>query len=367
MAAMDLSFINVSNTMHGLAMQALDRGDLEEGYRLLEMSLASTMMTRCSAKLSFRFLPQAGMPFPVASSDHVLVQMGRGVIDILACPAFVTKPLFSFSRFPIVGDLFSRVAAAMPEGRRGFCVFDLGDGDDVGDYERVAFCSARSDALLIPDPYFYYNDGYKAFRHQVACSAKPWSQRRNQAFWRGGSGGRRLKAADPAAPMDWSCQQRLHLCAAARDSVHGDFLDIGLSHLRVLPEDYLKEAVIAAGFQKTAVDKMLFHEYRHQFDVDGWTNAWSLLDKLISGSTVIKVASAPGYRQWFYDKLAAWTHYVPVAADFSDFDEIIGWVRTHPDECASIAAAASAMSETIQLETDLEEAKRRILDSLRPL
>ncbi|HVI50374.1 MAG TPA: glycosyl transferase family 90 [Candidatus Sulfotelmatobacter sp.] len=363
---MDLSFINVSNTMHGLAMQALDRGDVDEGYRLLEMSLVSTMMTKCSLPLSFRFVPRRGMPFPTVSPEHVVIRLSRQGIEIFAWAEFVTKPVFSFERFPIVGDLFARVAAALPEDGRFCCVFDLGDGDDVGDYARAAFCSARPGTVLIPDPYIYYNDNYDTFRAQMAQSGKPWDDRRDQVFWRGGGGCKKLNEPDPASPLDWSSRQRLHLCAAVRDSAHGDFLDVGVTHLRTVHEDYLKEAVIAAGFLKPVVDKSVFNEYRYQLDIDGWTNAWSLLDKMISGAAIIKVASVAGYRQWFYDKLVPWTHYIPVKADLSDFDQVIGWVRGHESECRNIAAASAALAQTVQLEAGLEQAKRGILDILRP-
>ena len=43
---------------------------------------------------------------------------------------------------------------------------------------------------------------------------------------------------------------------------------------------------------------------RHLIDIDGWANSWSgLFQKLLSGSTVLKVASNKGFRQWYYDRL----------------------------------------------------------------
>lgn len=58
---------------------------------------------------------------------------------------------------------------------------------------------------------------------------------------------------------------------------------------------------------------------RFALDVDGNTNAWAnLFQRLLLGCCVIKVASPFGYRQWYYDDLVPWVHYVPVRADMAD-------------------------------------------------
>jgi hypothetical protein len=70
------------------------------------------------------------------------------------------------------------------------------------------------------------------------------------------------------------------------------------------------------------------------------------------GCCVIKIASAEGYRQWYYDKLEPWVHYVPACADLSDLIERIEWCRSHENECRDIARAGQefAMRRTVKSE-----------------
>ena len=77
-------------------------------------------------------------------------------------------------------------------------------------------------------------------------------------------------------------------------------------------------------------------KYKYQIDVDGEVNAWSALYwKLYSRSVVLKVESH--FEQWYYKDLKPWIHYVPVAANLSDFYDIVDWVLTHDKECEKIA------------------------------
>ena len=69
---------------------------------------------------------------------------------------------------------------------------------------------------------------------------------------------------------------------------------------------------------------------------------------------MLKVASPLGYRQWYYDDLVPWRHFVPVAADLGDLIEKIEWCRAHPDECEGIAAAGQALAMSMTLEREME-------------
>jgi len=140
-----------------------------------------------------------------------------------------------------------------------------------------------------------------------------------------------------------------------------------LSHLNTIGEKYLRESLAREGGLKPEVPKLQFFEYRYLVDVDGWTNAWSLLDKMIGAATVLKVASAGNFRQWFYHRLVPWQNYVPVAADLSDFDDIVAWVYAHPKECEEIALEAGAVSEEIQLLPDLDFAAKAAQAILTPI
>lgn len=69
---------------------------------------------------------------------------------------------------------------------------------------------------------------------------------------------------------------------------------------------------------------------------------------------MFKVASPAGFRQWYYDRLRPFEHYVPVNADMSDFAEKIDWARSHPAEARQIAVAGRAFA----LGLDFEAGKR---------
>ena len=93
---------------------------------------------------------------------------------------------------------------------------------------------------------------------------------------------------------------------------------------------------------------------KYAIDIDGWTNAWSnLMQRLKLGCCVLKVQSPFGYRQWYYDSLIPWQHYVPVSADLTDLAERVDWVRSNREKARAIAAEGQelAMKMTFDSET----------------
>jgi len=363
---MRTDFLEAAYRLKDLANQALD-AQKSEWVSLFEMAFTSAMATSATLPISFKLAPKAHFSIPLASHDHLRVHLSRRGIVVQAVFEFVARPIADLRRFPLAGALLSRIAGELGSEETFQLVFDIGDGAEEGAYPRLAFSSARADSVLVPDPYFFFNDNNEFYRAYAAQQAKPWRQRRDTIFWRGGSGGVRLAPPDPQNPRNWSCQQRTLLCQAARDSAHADRLDIALSHANTIPEAYLREALAREGFLKPEVPKLEFFEYRTLIDIDGWTNAWSLLDKMIGGATILKVQSAFGYRQWFYHRLVPWQNYVPVAADLSDFDEAVAWVYAHPRECEEIAAKAAQAAEETQLLPDLAFAARAALAIMTPL
>lgn len=364
---MENHFLDVANQIKELALQELDRNRVLEAYELLEMAFTSAFMAKSTTPLSFKLRPRAVLPRPLESIEHVIVQVSRQSIVLFAAADIVTCPLCNFERFPMVGEIFSNIAKKLPETGTFECILDLGDGDDRGAYRRIAYSSARADSILIPDPYFHINDNYDALRKHVADGAKPWRERQDVMFWRGTAGGARLKPPVAQEPHNWDWLQRLQLCAAARRNPHGDKLDIALSSHRQIAEAYWREAIEAAGFLRPEVPKMQFLDYKYLVDIDGWTNSWTLLDKIIGGATIIKVQSLFGYRQWYYDQLRPWENFIPVAADLSDFDQIIDWVIANPDEGARIAENSLSLGSRINLRTALETSAERIISLLQPI
>ncbi|MDR3439407.1 glycosyl transferase family 90 [Telmatospirillum sp.] len=364
---MNINFVEAAYKFRDLAEKEINNNRVSEGFSLLEMAFTSAFMGQSDTPISFKLKPRGSLPKPLASTDHVVAHISRQGIVFYAAFEIVARALCDFRRFPMVGEFFSNISRELPPTGVFECVVDLGDGDDVGDYRRIAYSSARADAVLVPDPLFHINNNYDVHRAYVAQVAKPWRDRKDIVFWRGGAGGPRLRTPEPNEPWQWDWQQRLQLCAVSRKSPHRDMLDVGLTHHQPVGEPYWRHAIEQADFLRPAVPKVQFLDYKYLVDVDGWTNAWSLLDKMIGGSTILKVQSAFGYRQWFYDKLVPWKNYIPLAKDVSDLDEVISWILENPRECEDIAANASSLGQEVQLQPALAEARRAVLAILHPL
>jgi hypothetical protein len=78
------------------------------------------------------------------------------------------------------------------------------------------------------------------------------------------------------------------------------------------------------------------------------------------GCCVLKIASPLGYRQWYYDELKAWTHYVPVKADLSDLKQQIAWCRANLDECRQIAGRGQNFAMARSYDTEVASAVDRL-------
>ncbi len=80
---------------------------------------------------------------------------------------------------------------------------------------------------------------------------------------------------------------------------------------------------------------------------------WRTFCRLLLGCCVLKIGSERGFRQWYYDDLVPWRHYVPVAADVSDLSEKIDWCRSHPDACETIADEGRTLALSMTFEREM--------------
>lgn len=219
--------------------------------------------------------------------------------------------------------------------------------DDGHRYSTARFSpSSRSPAIVaVPDHFFILRNGFAAERllaEQQSCS---WDQRRTTLTWRGGLNGDGILPQLPEDADNPRVIQRARLCMKTQAIPGTDI------RLFMPPGAGIADHLTGAGRAEAA-----WLGDRYAIDIDGWTNAWSnLLIRLHFGCCVLKVASADGYRQWWYDRLAPWEHYVPVRADMSDLAEKIDWVRSNDGEAQAIAQRGQALarSMTLQSETDV--------------
>ncbi len=109
------------------------------------------------------------------------------------------------------------------------------------------------------------------------------------------------------------------------------------------------------------IEEQSWLDRKFAIDIDGNGNAWSnFFMRLLFGCCIIKVGSPMGCRQWYYYRLAPWTHFVPVRADLGDLVERIQWCREHPEQSAEIAANGQALALSMTVASETTDAIERI-------
>ncbi len=234
---------------------------------------------------------------------------------------------------------------------------------DTGYAERSAcFCSPRPGACLLPDQDFIGSGGYEDLRREAALHDRPWQDRAPVVFWRGATTGQlRHAPPGPDAPDDLTWLPRLDLCArAARSPIAGRY-DVGISNIVQVSEPHLVARIEASGLMRGRVPHSAFFGHKWLLVIDGNSNAWSaLFAGLLRGSCVLKVASPKGFKQWYYDRLKPWVHFVPVEEDLSDLDELVAWLEAHDDDAQAIGKAGRAFAEALTFEAVVADSAARL-------
>ena len=237
-------------------------------------------------------------------------------------------------------------------------VVTLTDGHRPGNY-RFSPSSPSPDVIPILDPYFMLRDGIRR-ADWVADKAPDWADRDEALVWRGGPNGQGVISWDPAMTSTSGIMPRCRLVMMCRDTgVDAKFVYTG-EH----PESHLEPFFRKAGLIGDARDRMSWAHHRFALDIDGASNTWdNFLTRLKLGCCVLKVDSAGGFRQWYYDRLQPWEHFVPVKADLSDLFEQYDWVRSNPSRARQIAAAGQAVAKAMTFEKEMTVAARLIEES----
>jgi hypothetical protein len=260
-------------------------------------------------------------------------------------------------RLPVLVWLFGAVRERMPGTPAEFACF-LGDASF---WPNVAFSANDAGACLVPDPEFFASGGYAEFRSVVLPEIPPWESRTATVFWRGATTGIK-RYWPPAAPDDVRWLQRTELCGRVQSGALSRNCDVGLTNLVQIPaEDAAAVARGLAPFMRPAVAKASFAQFKAVIDVDGNSNAWSgLFTSLLTGACVIKIGSDNGFRQWYYDRLVPWVHYVPVRSDLSDLEEKVLHVLSDDAGSREIAAAGYAFARSLDVVSEMRDAAERV-------
>lgn len=301
------------------------------------------------AKFSFLFVNSRDVSLVRAQSDvGATLNLGECLIQISHDSTRWGFNPFFYGRLGRIIVLIAAVVA-YDENIQASFVIDPSDGlsplvvwnGATYDYPSLAYSSFRQDSCLVVDPYFLRSGGYAELRQASLSSLPTWSERSRLAVWRGSAHGHRLYhlAGVKLAP-DWSWHQRLHLCAVARQEEFKSLMDVGVVNYDTLPKGDLHAKMDSLEFKRPGILKSTFACFKYIIDVDGFSNSWpGLFSALLAGSCVLKVASALGFKQWYYDRLVPWRNFVPVAANLEDLPERLEWVNQNDEAAREIGEA----------------------------
>jgi hypothetical protein len=234
---------------------------------------------------------------------------------------------------------------------------------DVCFWDAVTFSGTDPHGCFVPDPDYFRTGGYADFRAAMERSMPPWEDRRRVVIWRGSTSGIK-RYWPPAHRGDARWIPRLELCERSQSPAIAEYCDIGFMNLvQVAEADRPALEADLARLRRPPVDKSTFARCRATIDIDGNSNTWSsgLFCSFLTGACVIKVASVHGFRQWYYDRLEPWVHYVPVEADFSDFEDRVRLVMTDDDLARRIGQAGRELARSMDFRQELSAAAERLV------
>lgn len=216
------------------------------------------------------------------------------------------------------------------------------------------FAPSTNNARMVPlpDPYFFRNTGFEQFRQLAARRPVAWADRSSEIVWRGVASGH--GTFDPVLGTQWPglAAQRLAVILAGQPLEGVDAALSGYARSECHPQ-----LLERAGILKQELPEASWARRKFAIDVDGWTNTWSnLFVRMLLGCCVLKLDSKFGYRQWYYDRLIPWEHYVPVKADASDLGEMVEWVRANDARAAEIARNGQRLVRSMSFEAVRDEA-----------
>jgi Glycosyl transferase family 90 len=233
---------------------------------------------------------------------------------------------------------------------------------DVCFWSAVNFSGTDPRDCLVPDPTYFETAGFVAFRAAIDRSLPAWEDRRNSVIWRGSTSGVK-RYWPPRAPDDVHWLPRLELCARARTPALAEACDVGFTALvQVPPDDEPAIAAALAPLRRPWVPHPEYVRFKATIDIDGNSNTWArgLYCSLLTGACVLKVDSELGFRQWYYDRLEPWVHYVPVKSDLSDLEERVERVLGDDELARNVGRAGRELALSLDFATEMSAAVERL-------
>lgn len=278
--------------------------------------------------------------------DLLLERHGDGFIihyDVEASPFFVSCAQHFVRAY---------VYWMMQSDRSVTSIALTGADGDAPSLARFTPCASRREQVALPDPHFFDSRGYRTQR-ELAAAALPWAERSDALVWRGGGNGSGRLSFEQADLMDPTVLARLRMVGLLKDAPGTD------AKLVELQQDNGSYQATARrlGYLADRIDQESWLTRKYAIDIDGTVNTWAnLLIRMLYGCCVLKVQSQFGFRQWYYDRLVPYEHYIPVKADMSDLLDQWEWAKTNDGRAAEIARNGANLARTITFEQAAAEA-----------
>ena len=321
------------------------------------------------ARVGSEPMARMGAPFacdfrqsPITLEPDYLMQLARIRIE----PALVTVTLYrAFLTHGHVGGKIGRlmvqlalvgVTAPSRAGADLDIVFELGD---ITHGDRMGHSGASERNLLTPDTPFLRSGGYLPFRQRVHRNYIEFKDRRDMVVWRGATSGGETVPGQRPRPFSWL--QRLDVCHVLSRGPNAASCDVGVSDTHHTPRPERLEQIEKAGLLKPWMDQIGFMNFKLALDIDGFSNGYQgLFRNFLMGCCVLKVGSPSGFRQWYYGRMSAWEHYVPIASDLGDLDEIVARCLDGSIDVEGIARRGSEFGWSLTYEEELARFETRM-------
>ncbi|MFZ2102205.1 MAG: glycosyl transferase family 90 [Oricola sp.] len=221
--------------------------------------------------------------------------------------------------------------------------------------------SADPSHILVPDPHFFIHRGFERLRAFAETNRQPWLERSPVIRWRGGNTGHGRYVFSDQAKYDPTVLGRLRMILISKTIENFD-----ASFVNVVDLLWMEHVLRFHGCFGSPIRETDWINDRYAVDIDGYTNTWTnFLVRLHLGCCVLKIDSQFGYRQWYYDRITPWEHFVPVKSDMSDLAQKIDWVRAHPSEAEAIARNGQAFARSMTFESETARAVAIITGAVR--
>ena len=312
--------------------------------KLLDRQIAQLIKVDSDGSFSFLIMRvDQGDKYPFLLNDELNVNQSAKMILPRLLPLAILLDKFG-EKYP---------------GRSGVAPFFYGD-KGRGDGSILCYDSNFDHHLLLPDSDFLYRYAYQDFKEQLVSQSISWNKRQEILYWRGSSTG------DKEDDYQWRIMPRFKLCQLATEVVNKELFDIKITRITnrfSSPEviEEIKNSGLTAPYT-AAIDQV---KYKYLIDIDGHGSTWTgLFLRLLTGSTVLKVNSERGFRQWFHNRLIPWENYVPIEPDFSNLEETVLYLKTHDELARKIGQAGQELAYSMTMENEINYALPVILQCL---